>query len=118
MTRTTVRLPLVRVPVVRLDPARFEKETIAAAFHCPVAETYGMAETAAAASECPHGRLHQWPEVGWIEVMAGSGGGGGPDEQGAESGTGDLVCTGLLNVDMPLIRYRVGDSGRVIELSD
>ena len=24
---------------------------------------------------------------------------------------GDLVCTGLLNKDMPLIRYRVGDRG-------
>ena len=24
---------------------------------------------------------------------------------------GDLVCTGLLNADMPLVRYRVGDRG-------
>src|SRR5205807_6939392 len=54
--------------------------------------------------ECEHGRLHQWPEIGWIEA---------PDQESR-----DLVCTGLLNEDMPLIRYRVGDSGslpRVVE---
>jgi phenylacetate-CoA ligase len=31
-----------------------------------------------------------------------------------ESGAlGDLICTGLLNADMPLVRYRVGDCGRL-----
>jgi phenylacetate-CoA ligase len=76
-----------------------QRETIAAAFKCPVRETYGMAESVAAASECPHGTLHQWPEFGHVEVM--------PD--------GELVCTGLLNPDMPLIRYRVGDRGNVAD---
>ena len=28
-----------------------------------------------------------------------------------EGQPGDLVCTGLFNADMPLIRYRVGDRG-------
>lgn len=72
-----------------------QRETIAAAFQCPVRETYGMAETVAAASECSAGRLHQWPEIGHIEVR--------PD--------GEFICTGLLNADMPFIRYRVGDRG-------
>lgn len=74
-----------------------QRATIAAAFHSPVRETYGMAETVAAGSECPSGRLHLWPEVGIIEVV----------------GDGEFVCTGLLNTDMPLIRYRVGDRGRL-----
>ncbi|MDP3910737.1 MAG: AMP-binding protein [Gemmatimonadales bacterium] len=73
-----------------------QRRTIAAAFQCPVRQTYGMAETVAAASECPAGRLHQWPEFGAVEHI----------------GDGELVCTGLLNPDMPLIRYRVGDRGR------
>lgn len=73
-----------------------QREVIAAAFQCPVRETYGMAETVAAASQCPAGHLHQWPEVGQIEWR---------DD-------GELICTGLLNADMPLIRYRVGDRGR------
>jgi phenylacetate-CoA ligase len=72
-----------------------QRRTIGAAFQCPVRETYGMVETVAAASECSAGRLHQWPEVGHIEVAS----------------DGDLICTGLLNPDMALIRYRVGDRG-------
>jgi phenylacetate-CoA ligase len=63
-----------------------------------------MAEIAAAASECTAGTLHLWPEVGWVEVFESA----QPIDSGAPR---DLVCTGLLNTDMPLIRYRVGDSG-------
>lgn len=76
-----------------------QRRTIAAAFNCPVRETYGMAETVAGASECANGGLHQWPESGHIEVQ--------PD--------GEFVCTGLLNPDMILIRYRVGDRGRLAD---
>jgi phenylacetate-CoA ligase len=81
-----------------------QKWAIAEAFQCPVRETYGMAEIVATASECPSGRLHLWPEVGWVEVCEGA----QPVDNG---GPGDLVCTGLMNADMPLIRYRVGDRG-------
>lgn len=79
----------------------YQREAIEAAFRCPVRETYGMAETVAAAGECENGRLHQWPEAGIIE-------------KGEDTGDGcsEFICTGLLNADMPLIRYRVGDSGR------
>lgn len=73
-----------------------QRAIIAEAFQCPTRESYGMAESVAAGSECPSGRLHQWPEFGHIEIQ--------PD--------GEFVCTGLLNPDMPLIRYRVGDRGR------
>ena len=84
----------------------YQREAIAKAFNCPVRETYGMAEMVAMASECTSGRLHLWPEVGAVEIMKGS----LPVQLGEP---GDLVCTGLLNVDMPLIRYRVGDQGRL-----
>ena len=81
-----------------------ERTTIGAAFACPVRESYGMAENAAAASECEHGRLHLWPEVGHVEVFE--------DASPVPAGVvADLVCTGLLNADMPLIRYRLGDRG-------
>lgn len=77
----------------------FQRETISQAFQCPVRETYGMAEVVAAAGDCEHGRLHQWLDVGIIEKK--------PEEK-----IEDFICTGLLNADMPLIRYRVGDCGR------
>ena len=63
-----------------------------------------MAEIVTAASECNHGRLHLWPEVGVVEVFENN-------EPVISGCPGDLVCTGLLNEDMPLIRYRVGDRG-------
>ena len=81
-----------------------QRETISRAFQCPVRETYGMSEKAAGASECDHGRLHLWPDAGVAEIES-------PDETGA----GELLVTGLLNRDMPLIRYRVGDRARLAQ---
>ncbi len=42
----------------------------------------------------------------WVEVME-------SNESLPDGASGDLVCTGLLNVDMPLIRYKVGDRGSI-----
>jgi phenylacetate-CoA ligase len=82
----------------------YQRDAIAAAFQCPVRETYGMVENVAAASECGHGRLHLSPEVGLVEVLD-------ADQPVLAGTTGDLICTGFINTDMPLIRYRVGDRG-------
>ncbi|REJ78544.1 MAG: phenylacetate--CoA ligase family protein [Acidobacteria bacterium] len=79
-----------------------QREAIAEAFGCEVRETYGMAEIVAAASECGHGTLHQWPEAGLIE-----------ENEYVDGESYEFICTGLLNADMPLVRYRVGDSGRL-----
>lgn len=92
--RQTVKF---EVAVANAEPLYdFQRETIAAAFDCPVRETYGMAEMVAAASECEQGSLHQWLDAGVIET----------DEND------EFICTGLVNADMPLVRYRVGDCGR------
>lgn len=85
----------------------YQRNVIRKAFQCPVRETYGMAEIVAAASECEDGRLHLWPEVGWTEILNNG-------EEVTNGATGDLVCTGLLNEDMPLIRYRLGDRGSLL----
>jgi phenylacetate-CoA ligase len=84
----------------------YQREAIAAAFCCHVRETYGMSEIVTAAGECEHGRLHLWPEVGFMEVL---------EENGTVSlgEIGELVCTSLMNEDMPFIRYRVGDRARL-----
>lgn len=81
-----------------------QREVIAAAFDCPARETYGMAEIAAAASDCELGRLHIWPEAGHIEIFDDA-----ADETVAAGQPGRLIATGLMNVDMPLIRYETGD---------
>jgi phenylacetate-CoA ligase len=79
-----------------------QRERIEAAFGCPVRESYGMSEIVAAASECEAGAMHLWPEAGVLEVVEG--------ETALPPGVvGDLLSTGLMNPDMPLIRYRTGD---------
>ncbi len=78
-----------------------QKELISNAFGCPVRETYGMAEMVAAASECTSGNLHRWPDAGVMERA----------DPNAADQPSDLICTGLVNADMPLVRYRVGDAG-------
>jgi len=84
----------------------YQREEIARAFQCPVRETYGMGENVAAATECEQGRLHQWPEAGIIEVVD-------ADRSLPLGEFGEFICTGLMNLDMPFIRYRLGDSGRL-----
>jgi phenylacetate-CoA ligase len=98
--RPGVRL---RVAISNAEPLfAHQRDTIAAAFDCPVKETYGMSEIVAGASECEHGALHLWPEVGHVEIE--------PDEISREDEiTGQIIATGLCNPDMPLIRYRVSD---------
>ena len=102
-----IPLPQLRVTIGNAEPVlATQREEIAKGFGCPMRETYGMAEVVAAASDCGHGRLHTWPEVGLVEVLEDA-------SDAAAAGIGRLVCTGLINADMPLIRYAVGDRGRL-----
>lgn len=81
-----------------------QRQAIAQAFGCPVRETYGMAEIAAAASDCELDRLHVWLEAGHIEILSDT-----ADEPVPDGEAGRLIATGLINADMPLIRYETGD---------
>lgn len=102
----SMRGPTLDVAISNAEPLSDEQRaTIGRVFDCAVRDTYGMSEAAAAASECNAGRMHVWPEAGVLEVL---------DENGQavkHEQAGELVSTGLLNFDMPLIRYRVGDRG-------
>lgn len=94
-----------KVAITNAEPVEdYQREIIEKAFRCPLRETYGMAEAVVGASECEAGNLHLWPEVGYIEILEGE----QPIQPGA---VGDIVSTGLLNADMPLVRYRIGDRG-------
>ena len=73
-----------------------------------VKQVYGMGELVAAASECEHNSMHLWPEIGWIESIQDVENGPNSDQIVTK-----LVCTSLFNLDMPLIRYDVGDRGHI-----
>ena len=95
----------LKVAITNAEPLlAYQREAIEKAFGCAARETYGMGEAVAAASECEARSLHLWPEAGVVEVFDGN-------EISRPGTAGDLVCTGLLNHDMPLVRYRVGDAG-------
>jgi phenylacetate-CoA ligase len=102
--------PPLKVAISNAEPLwPHQRAAIGEVFGCPVRDTYGMAEIALAGSECAHGRMHAWPEVGLLETLSDT------EDAPAPSGTaGRFVATGLLNPDMPLIRYDTGDRGTAL----
>ena len=102
-----LRPPALRVAISNAEPLlAWQRARISEAFGCPVRDTYGMAEMVLGGSECAEGSLHLWPEAGVLEVLADA-----ADVPRGAGETGRLVATGLLNPDMPLVRYDVGDRG-------
>lgn len=69
-------------------------------------QLYGSSELGAIAAECPLGSLHIYGPHVKVEVFRG-------DEPAPVGEFGDIVVTTLINRAMPLIRYRVGDQGRL-----
>lgn len=100
----------IKVVITNAEPLLpWQRDCIGQGLGSAVRETYGMAEIVAAASECQDGKLHSWPEVGWLECLSDE-----MNEPALSGSSGRLICTGLLNTDMPLIRYEVGDRMRSI----
>ncbi len=83
-----------------------QRQVLAHVFDCPIYDSYGMAEIVAAGSECEVGSLHIWPEVGVVEILDDH-----TDKPVSGGSSGRIIGTNLLNADMPLIRYEIGDRG-------
>jgi phenylacetate-CoA ligase len=82
-----------------------QRETISAAFACPVANGYGGRDAGFIAHECPSGGMHITAEDIIVEIV---------DEQGRVQPvgvSGEIVVTHLATTDFPFIRYRTGDIG-------
>ncbi|HEX6987224.1 MAG TPA: hypothetical protein VF170_17735 [Planctomycetaceae bacterium] len=106
--RTGDRLPVV--PVVRPMGALMTgtvKREVARAFRGAVREDYGSREFGAMAFECREGHgLHVLSDGFVIEVMR-------DGRPAADGELGQVLVTDLQNRAMPLIRYRIGDLGRI-----
>jgi phenylacetate-CoA ligase len=106
-TDQKLNIPSLRIVISNAEPLyNHQREVISQAFDCPVVDTYGLSEEVCAASECQYGRLHLWPEVGVTEIFHDK-----INIPVSPGETGRIICTGLLNSTMPLIRYEVGDRG-------
>lgn len=72
-------------------------------FKCKVFDSWSGIEACGLISQHPNGLLYVSPDVGILEVLNDK---MNPVEPGE---TGSIYCTGLINFDQPLIRYKIGD---------
>ena len=72
-------------------------------YGCKTFDSYSGVEACGLISETPQGELLISPDVGIMEVVRSDGKPARPGEGG------EVVSTGFLNYDQPLIRYRIGD---------
>lgn len=85
------------------------RKLISEVYDCKVYDAWSGVEWCGLISESEHGQLLISPDSALIEIIK-------PDGTGAKPGEeGELVCTGFLNYDQPLIRYKIGDVVRLAE---
>lgn len=82
-----------------------QRETIATAFGCRVANGYGGRDAGFVAHECPSGGMHISAEDIVVEIVGAQG------EALAPGHSGEIVVTHLATRDFPFVRYRTGDVG-------
>ncbi len=87
-----------------------ERRVIEEVFRCPVTDYYGSEEVGLIASECEcHSGMHINMENNFVEVVDDAGRPVAPGREGA------IVITNLVNLAMPLIRYKIEDVGVISE---
>lgn len=85
---------------------RHQRELIETVFGARVFDRYGCREVMMIAAECEcHNGLHVTADNLYVEVVRSDGSMCAPGE------TGEILLTDLHNYGMPLVRYKVGDSG-------
>jgi len=86
----------------KLTPAM--RQVFADVYGCKTFDGWSSVESCGLVTECEWGSLHVNEDAGIIEIL--------DDElkpvSAGEQGT--VYCTGLLNYDQPLIRYKIGDT--------
>lgn len=86
----------------------YEKTLASEVFSAPVISDYGASEIPGIAEQCRAGNLHVSVDSCAVEVV---------DHHGNRQDIGvpgELIVTALHNQAMPLLRYRIGDIGRMI----
>jgi len=83
------------------------RETFHRFYGCKSYDSYSGVEACGLISENQDGELLVSPDAGIMELLDEAGKNISPGE------TGEIVSTGLLNYDQPLIRYRIGDMAKL-----
>jgi phenylacetate-CoA ligase len=97
------------VPFVKLGGEQvypFQRQELERHFGARVVEFYGCTEVGPIAAQCPAGSMHIMADNVRVEIFK-------EGEPARPGEFGDIVVTTLSNRAMPLIRCRIGDSGRL-----
>jgi phenylacetate-CoA ligase len=92
-------------------PSQLHLRAIRGVFRSPIASSYGSTEAGYVFMECEHGRLHQNAEACRVDMVPLPG--GGNEGSVSPGGLGRIVATTFGNAWVPLVRFEVGDIGRV-----
>lgn len=84
-----------------------QKRKIEEVFNVPVRNNYAAQEFYMIAFECEYGHMHILERNVYVEICNNK----KKEKNGIE---GDVIVTGLNNHAMPLIRYRLGDRGKIL----
>ncbi len=88
------------------------RTVISKAFQCNVYDAYSGVEACGLISENKNNQLLFSPDTGVMEVINEN----GIAVKNGESG--EVIATGLINFDQPLIRYRIGDRVKLSKVQD
>lgn len=93
----------LNVVVTTAEPLNeFQRKIIEHTFQRKLANEYGCSEMGVIAFECPHGKLHLMIDNVYTEFV-----------NNPVTGVSEIIVTDLKNFSMPLIRYRIGDVGKL-----
>ena len=85
-----------------------QRKIIEKIFQCKVFNQYGSRETPCVACECPEGNMHLFVDFNRVEFLN--------TEENAD-GNKDIIITPLYNYAQPLLRYQLGDLGKLLDRS-
>lgn len=104
ITKKNLKAPKLKAVLTSSEKLTLSmRKVIEKVFDCKVFDAYSGVEACGLISENDHGELLFSPDSGIMEVV---------DNDGisVENGkSGEVIATGFLNYDQPLIRYRIGD---------
>ncbi len=101
-------VPVYQPPLITLTyefPSALQLRAIRRVFRSPIASSYGSTEAGYVFMECEHGRLHQNTEFCRVDLA--------PLSDRLEAGVGRIFVTTFGNQWFPLVRFDIGDIGRI-----
>lgn len=84
-----------------------ERNLIEKSFNCPVFDEYGATEVGPIAIQCKNKKYHVLEDNVYLEILNKE---GKPVKEGE---LGEIIVTDLKNETMALVRYKVGDYGKI-----